>query len=98
MASYTQAAQLLTQAIEGLDEPYRENTVRWLERCMQHPVGSLEEDLRDFLGDLHPVVRESFLLHTHQLLEDALYYFGRDLTRVQARREPRPSLSQLLAL
>jgi hypothetical protein len=92
-----QAAQILTQAVDGLAEPYRQNTVRWLERCMQHPVMSLEDDLNAFLDNLHPVVRDSFISHTRQLLDDALLYFGRDAGERLAHRSSRvSSLAQLL--
>ena len=97
MVPHEQAAQILSRAVDGLAEPYRQNTVRWLERCMQHPVASLEEDLSAFLDDLHPVVRESFVSHTRQLLDDALLYFGRDSRQRRAERPRRlSSLSELL--
>jgi hypothetical protein len=97
MVPHEQAAQILSQAVDGLDEPYRQNTVRWLERCMQHPVASLKDDLSAFLDDLHPVVRESFIAHTRQLLDDALLYFGRDSLQRRAERPRRVlSLSELL--
>jgi hypothetical protein len=99
MPSPEQAAQILTQAVDDLEEPYRGNTVRWLEGCMQHPVASLEEDLRVFLDDLHPVVRDSFVQHARNLLDDALCYFGREGGRAAGIRPRRLTpLSRLLAL
>ena len=79
-------ARGLTLAVEGLVEPYRQNAVEWLERCMQRPVVSLEYDLSAFLDDLHPVVRESFIQHARRLLEDALDYFGQDRRKRRAVR------------
>ncbi len=79
-------ARGLTLAVEGLEEPYRQNAVEWLERCMQRPVVSLEYDLSAFLDELHPVVRESFIQHARRLLEDALDYFGQDRRKRMAVR------------
>jgi hypothetical protein len=94
MAHQESPALVLSLAVDGLEEPYRENAVRWLERCMQRPVGRLEQDLQTFLDELHPVVRESFIRHTRLLLEDALGYFGRDRRQLQAGRSgPRARLS-----
>jgi len=71
-------ARGLTLAFEGLEEPYLHNAVEWLEGCMERPVVSLEHDLRAFLDELHPVVRDSFIHHVGCLLEDALDYFGKE--------------------
>ncbi|HSB89658.1 MAG TPA: hypothetical protein VLD63_06485 [Anaerolineales bacterium] len=68
----------LSQAVDGLEEPYRRNAVQWLEGCMQTSVHSLEEDLRAFLDELHPIVRESFVQHSRRLLSDALDHFGKN--------------------
>ena len=98
MAQPEHPAKVLSRAVDGLEEPYRRNAVLWLERCMQRPVGSLEEDLGAFLDELHPVVRESFIQHTRHLLEDALDYFGRDRrTRRAARGRGSTERARLLA-
>jgi len=97
MTPQEHAVQKLAQAVADLAEPYRGNTVQWLETCMQRPVDSLEEDLRVFLDDLHPVVRDSFLQYTHLLLTDALRYFGRDERRPMTVRTVRPTLAQILS-
>ena len=70
-------AQMLTERITALGEPYRKNTITWLEACTQKPMLDLPTDLRGFLGGLHPIVRESFVLHTRSILDEALVHFGR---------------------
>lgn len=70
-------AQVLADRITLLGEPYRRNTIQWLEMCTQKPLLDLREDLHGFLLRLHPIVRESFVLHTRWILDEAVAHFGR---------------------
>jgi hypothetical protein len=74
-------AQMLAERVAALGEPYRRNTITWLESCTQKPMLDVQADLRGFLVGLHPIVRESFVLHTQSILDEALMYFGRPLAR-----------------
>jgi hypothetical protein len=70
-------AQMLADRVSALNEPYRKNTITWLEACTETPMLNLQTDLRGFLIGLHPIVRESFVLHTRWILDEALTHFGR---------------------
>ena len=70
-----QARGLLAR-LDSLPQPYRENAVTWLQSCTRVPLKDLEGDMTSFLEGLHPIVRESFLTHTHELLDQAVHYFG----------------------
>ncbi len=41
----------------------------------------LRSDLHGFLVGLNPIVRESFVLHTRWILDEALMHFGRPLAQ-----------------
>jgi hypothetical protein len=74
-------ARMLAERVAALGEPYRKNTITWLESCTQKPMLDVQADLRGFLVALHPIVRESFVLHTQSILDEALTHFGRPLAR-----------------
>jgi hypothetical protein len=76
MSTYFHEARLLADTIESLSEPYRQNTLNWLECCTRQPMQQPRTDLLVFLVGLHPVVRESFLKYTQQILGEAVRYFG----------------------
>jgi hypothetical protein len=81
MQPWDREAQILADRVGALNEPYRRNTIEWLERCTQTPIGDLETDLRGFLQGLNPIVRESFVLHTRWILDEAVEHFGNVLVR-----------------
>jgi len=77
MQAWDWEAQMLTERVSALSEPYHQNAIVWLESCTQKPLLDLQSDLRWFLVGLHPIVRESFILHTRWILDEAVTYFGR---------------------
>lgn len=76
MSTYFHDARVLADTIDSLCEPYRQNTIEWLETCTRRPMREPRTDLLMFLYGLHPVVRESFLRYTGQILREAVRYFG----------------------
>ena len=74
-SSYEDSTQLIDR-IDSLPNPYRENTIEWLEMCTQEPMGDLKADMLRFLEGLHPAVRRQFVLHTSRLLDTAVHYFS----------------------
>jgi hypothetical protein len=76
MYQYEVDARLLAGRVNRLREPYRRNTITWLERCAQRPMGDLERGIQSFLRGLHPVVRDGFVFHAHRVLEEADRFFG----------------------
>lgn len=81
-------AKMLAERVVALNEPYRQNTIAWLETCTQKPILELENDLRCFLVGLHPIIRESFFQHTCWILDEAAYHFGCRTAVVQQMRIP----------
>ncbi len=69
-------AEMLAEGITALREPYRQNTIEWLESCIQRPISDLPSDLRTFLRGLNPLLRERFVLNTTMILESAAGFFG----------------------
>lgn len=76
MFRYEIDARVLAGQVNRLREPYRHNTISWLERCSQRPMGDLERGIQAFLQALHPVVRDGFVFHAQRVLEDAVRFFG----------------------
>ncbi len=76
MSTYFFEARVLAETIDSLCEPYRQNTIEWLEACTRRPMREPRTDLLMFLCGLHPVVRESFVGYTSQILREAVRYFG----------------------
>jgi len=76
MFGYEIDARVLARRVNRLREPYRHNTISWLERCAQRPMGDLETGIQSFLQGLHPVVRDGFVFHAQRVLEDAVRFFG----------------------
>ncbi|HLC02650.1 MAG TPA: hypothetical protein VJK02_06410 [Anaerolineales bacterium] len=76
MFRYEVDARILAGRVDRLSEPYRHNTITWLERCAQRPMGDVERGIKAFLQGLHPVVRDGFVLHASRVLEDAVRFFG----------------------
>jgi hypothetical protein len=73
---YEQQAAVLIEEIHHLREPYRGNTISWLERCTNRSFKDPDHDLLDYLDSLHPIVRDSFVCQVSELVSDALRYFG----------------------
>jgi len=82
MQAWDWEARMLTDRITALGEPYQQNTIVWLESCTQKPLLDLQSDLRRFLVALHPIVRESFILHTRWILDEAVVHFGRSIPQM----------------
>jgi hypothetical protein len=76
MFQYEVDAKVLAGRVNRLREPYRHNTITWLERCAQRPMSDLEGGIQTFLGGLHPVVRDGFVFHAQRVLEEAVRFFG----------------------
>lgn len=76
MFQYEVDARVLAGRVNRLREPYRRNTITWLERCAQRPMGDLERGIQAFLRGLHPVVRDGFVFHAQRVLEEADRFFG----------------------
>jgi hypothetical protein len=76
MFGYEIDARVLARRVNRLREPYRHNTISWLERCAQRPMSDLETGIQSFLQGLHPVVRDGFVFHAQRVLEDAVRFFG----------------------
>jgi len=71
-----QRASLLASCIRRLSEPYRQNTILWLERCTARPLIELDRDLASFLSELRTTEREMYISNLQMILDDALRYFG----------------------
>lgn len=69
-------AHLLVDRLETLCEPYRQNAISWLQLCTQSPMEDPRAEILHFLKDLNPIVRETFVLHTGRVLEEAVRHFG----------------------
>jgi hypothetical protein len=65
----------LVRRVNRLREPYRENTIAWLQSYTRKPINDLHTDISDFLRKLNPVACEYFLHHTGLILRDAERYF-----------------------
>ncbi|HEX9796643.1 MAG TPA: hypothetical protein VGA52_06590 [Anaerolineales bacterium] len=72
----SQMADRMAANIARLQEPYRQNTIHWLERCADRRLKDLSADLADFLGELHPSMRGVYVDNLQMVLEDALHHFG----------------------
>lgn len=59
-----------------LEEPFRQNTIQWLERCTCRKFQDLDEDLRVFFSELHPDSREGYFHNLQMILDDAVRFFG----------------------
>lgn len=74
-----QRANVLAACIRRLAEPYRQNTITWLERCTARPLTELDRDLASFLSELRTTEREMYISNLQMILDDALRYFGRPI-------------------
>jgi hypothetical protein len=88
MQPWDREAKMLAERVVALNEPYRQNTIMWLETCTQKPILDLQSDLRRFLVGLHPIIRESFFVHTCWILDEAVSHFGCRTAFVQGVRWP----------
>jgi hypothetical protein len=73
--TYTEAHRL-TDRLDTLCEPYRQNAIAWLRLCTQSPMDDPRAEMLRFLSDLNPIVRETFIRHAGRVLEEAVRYFG----------------------
>lgn len=69
-------AVVLAQSINALQEPYRRHAIEWLQNCTQCTFSDLVQDIDLFLGELPPIVRESFVGYIQNLMDEAVRYFG----------------------
>lgn len=69
-------ADHLAASIDTLREPYRRNTIHWLEQCTERRFENLGADLAEFLVALHPDMREVYFNSLKMILDDAVRYFG----------------------
>lgn len=73
-------ASLIAARIRHLAEPYRENTISWMEKCAARSLEELDRDLASFLSELGTVERELYVSNLQMILDDALRYFGKPLS------------------
>jgi hypothetical protein len=73
-------ANMLAARIRHLAEPYRENTISWMEKCTARSLTDLDRDLALFLSELGAVERELYVSNLQVILDDALRYFGRPMS------------------
>jgi hypothetical protein len=71
----------LVKLIDSLEEPYRQNTITWLEMFVQRPMIELSKDIEIFLNGLDPVMRTYFLNHARKLLQTAVKSFSTETIR-----------------
>jgi hypothetical protein len=69
-------AEALVERLELLSEPYRGNTIAWIERCAARTFTDLDQDIGQFLDELNPDLRDEYLLNMTMILNDAVKYFG----------------------
>lgn len=74
-------ATYLVKLIDSLEEPYRQNTITWLEMFVQRPMIELSKDIEIFLNGLDPVMRTYFLNHARKLLQTAVKSFSTETIR-----------------
>ena len=74
--SCRQAAGRMVRTINQLREPFRNNTLQWLETCLAHPIQDVDEDLTRFFSELNPGMRESTISNLQRVLEEAVRHFG----------------------
>ena len=66
----------ISEAISQLREPFRKNTIRWLERCVAHPIVDVDEDLTRFFNELNPGMRDSTMTSLQVVVDEAVRQFG----------------------
>lgn len=71
-----QAAYRIASAIRQLDEPFKRNTIHWLESCIARPIHNLDEDLATFFQELNPGMRDTTMSSLEFVLEEAVRHFG----------------------
>lgn len=69
-------ANRLASRIELLEQPYRQNTITWLESCAARSLEDLDRGLVAFFAELDPTMREVTASNLEIVLEDALDHFG----------------------
>jgi len=69
-------AEALVNRLDSLREPYRGNTIAWIERCAARTFTDLNQDIGRFLDELNPDLRDEYLLNMSMILDDAVKYFG----------------------
>jgi hypothetical protein len=69
-------AESLVDRLALLREPYRGNTIAWIERCAARSFTDLDQDIGEFLDELNPDLRDEYLLNMSMILDDAVKYFG----------------------
>jgi len=90
-------ADKLAERLDTLCEPYRQNAIVWLRLCTQRQMEDPRADMLHFLTDLNPIVRETFVLHAGQVLEEAVRHFGvKEGATSPSRAKPAPAAYQML--
>lgn len=70
------AAGRIAEALNQLNEPFRRNTIRWLEQCVAKPIEDVDEDLTCFFSQLNPSMRETTMTSLEFVMEEAVRQFG----------------------
>ncbi|MDX1600445.1 MAG: hypothetical protein R3191_02910 [Anaerolineales bacterium] len=76
IATLDAGGEELAARINQLNEPYRSNTVDWLEERSGRRFEDLEEDLPRYLNQMEPGARAMTVTMLHDLLAKALRYFS----------------------
>lgn len=71
-----QTASRIAQSLDQLSEPFRRNTIRWLEGCVAKPIVDVNDDLTCFFSQLNPGMRETTMNSLEFVLEEAVRQFG----------------------
>jgi hypothetical protein len=69
-------AKALVDRLDDLAEPYRQNTIAWIESCAARKFTNPQSDIRRFVDELDPGLREEYLFNMSLLLDDAVRFFG----------------------
>lgn len=72
-----QTAGRIAQALDQLAEPFRRNTLRWLEGCVAKPIVDVDDDLTCYFSQLNPGMRETTMTSLEFVLEEAVRQFSR---------------------
>ena len=71
-----QSAGRIAAIISQLREPFRRNTIRWLEGCVARPISDLDEDLTEFFREMNPGIRETTMDSLEHVVNEAVRHFG----------------------
>ncbi len=71
-----QTAGRIVHSLNQLREPFRRNTIHWLESCVDKPIEDVNDDLTSYFRQLNPEMRESTMSSLELVLQEAVRKFG----------------------